>query len=247
MCIQPTDEDFITVHHELGHDYYFHYYHKLPMLFQQGANDGFHEGIGDTLALSVTPTYLQTLGLAEPSPGGVDAGAVLNEQMRLALTKVAFLPFALSLDEWRWGVFSGAIPKDKYNEAYWAIRAKRQGIAPPVPRTEEDFDPGAKYHVPASTPYARYFLAHIYQFQFHRALCREAGHKGPLHTCSIFGSKAAGERLRQMLSLGASKPWPEALAVLSGERSADPSALLEYFQPLSEHLAKATEGEVCGY
>jgi peptidyl-dipeptidase A len=245
MCIEPTEEDLVTIHHELGHDYYFHYYTKLPVLFQAGANDGFHEGIGDTLALSVTPQYLKSLGLLDQVPQG-DKGRV-NVQMKMALDKVAFLPFGLLIDKWRWDVLSGKTPKDHYNEAWWALRTKYQGVAPPVPRSEADFDPGAKFHVPASTPYVRYFLARIYQFQSHRALCKAAGQTGPLDTCSIYGNKEAGNRLRAMLALGQSKPWPEALAVLSGERRADASAMLEYFAPLRQWLKDQNKGESCGW
>jgi peptidyl-dipeptidase A len=245
MCIEPTEDDLITIHHELGHDYYFHYYYKLPTLFQAGANDGFHEGIGDTLALSVTPDYLKKLGLLDELPKG-DKGRI-NFQMKMALDKVAFLPFGLLIDKWRWDVFSGKTPKAKFNEAWWALRTKYQGIAPPQGRTEADFDPGAKYHIPASTPYIRYFLARIYQFQFHRALCKAAGHKGSLDTCSIHGNKEAGAKLRAMLQLGQSKPWPEALAVLSGETKADASAMLEYFGPLQTWLKEQNKGEQCGW
>jgi peptidyl-dipeptidase A len=245
MCIEPTEDDLITIHHELGHDFYFHYYYKLPILFQSGANDGFHEGIGDTLALSVTPEYLKSLGLLDQVPNN-DKGRI-NVQMKMALDKVAFLPFGLLIDKWRWDVFSGKTPKDKYNEAWWALRTKYQGVASPVARTEADFDPGAKYHVPASTPYVRYFLARIYQFQFHRALCKAAGHKGSLDTCSIYNNKEAGAKLRAMLQLGQSKPWPEALAVLSGEKQADASAMLEYFAPLRTYLKEQNKGERCGW
>jgi peptidyl-dipeptidase A len=245
MCIEPTEEDLVTIHHELGHNYYFHYYYKLPILFQQGANDGFHEGIGDTLALSVTPEYLKNLGLLDALPKG-DKGRI-NFQMKMALDKIAFLPFGLLIDKWRWDVFSGKTPKDKYNEAWWALRTKYQGVSPPVQRSEADFDPGAKYHIPGSTPYIRYFLARIYQFQFHRALCKAAGHKGPLDTCSIYGNKEAGAKLKAMLELGQSKPWPEALAVLSGETKADASALVEYFAPLRAWLKDQNKGEQCGW
>jgi peptidyl-dipeptidase A len=245
MCIEPTEEDLITIHHELGHDYYFHYYTKLPALFQQGANDGFHEGIGDTLALSVTPDYLKNLGLLDQVQKG-DKGR-LNFQMKMALDKVAFLPFGLLIDKWRWDVFSGKTPRAKYNESWWALKTKYQGVAAPSARSEQDFDPGAKYHIPASTPYIRYFLARIYQFQFHRALCKAAGHKGSLDSCSIHNNKEAGAKLRAMLQLGQSKPWPEALAVLSGERKADAGAMLEYFAPLRAWLNDQNKGEQCGW
>lgn len=245
MCIEPTEEDLITIHHELGHDFYFQSYTKLPVLFQAGANDGFHEGIGDTLALSVTPQYLKNLGLLDQVPNNEKGH--LNVQMKMALDKVAFLPFGLLIDKWRWDVFSGKTPKDKYNEAWWALRTKYQGISAPISRTEADFDPGAKYHVPASTPYVRYFLARIYQFQFHRALCKAAGHQGPLDTCSIYGNKEAGAKLRAMLRLGQSKPWPEALATISGEKKADASAMLEYFAPLRAYLKDQNKGEKCGW
>jgi peptidyl-dipeptidase A len=245
MCIEPTEDDLITIHHELGHDYYFHYYHKLPMLFQQGANDGFHEGIGDTLALSVTPQYLKNLGLLADAP--TNPKAQVNVQMKMALDKIAFLPFGLVIDKWRWDVFSGKTPKDRYNASWWELRKKYQGVAPPVERSEADFDPGAKYHVPASVPYIRYFLARVYQFQFHRALCKAAGHKGALDTCSIFGNKEAGARLRAMLELGASKPWPEAMQAISGEAKADAGAMVEYFAPLLSFLKAENKGEKCGW
>jgi peptidyl-dipeptidase A len=245
MCIQPTEEDLITIHHELGHDFYFHQYYKLPILFQQGANDGFHEGIGDTLALSVTPQYLKDKGLLDAVPS--NPKAAVNQQMKMALDKIAFLPFGLLIDKWRWDVLAGKTPKEKYNQAWWDLRQKYQGVAAPVARSEADFDPGAKYHVPASVPYIRYFLARIYQFQFHRALCKAAGFKGPIDQCSIYGNKEAGKRLMAMLSMGASRPWPDALEALSGERKANASALIEYFAPLRAWLNDQIKGEKCGW
>ena len=245
MCIEPTEEDLVTIHHELGHDYYFHAYTKLPALFQTGANDGFHEGIGDTLALSVTPAYLKSVGLLDAAPD--DRKAAINQQMKMALDKIAFLPFGLLIDKWRWDVFSGKTAKGDYNAAWWELRRKYQGVSAPTARSEADFDPGAKYHVPGSTPYVRYFLARIYQFQFHRALCKAAGHEGSLDTCSIYGNKAAGEKLAAMLALGASKPWPEAMKAISGEDHADASALREYFAPLATWLHEQNQGKTCGF
>jgi peptidyl-dipeptidase A len=245
MCIEPNEEDLITIHHELGHDYYFNAYHELPILYQDGANDGFHEGIGDTLALSVTPEYLVKIGLLEKAPA--NDKAELNVLMHRALDKVSFLPFGLLIDKYRWDVFSGKVPPSQYNKAWWDMVLKYQGIAPPVARSEADFDPGAKYHVPANVPYLRYFLADIYQFQFHRALCKASGYKGPLHKCSIYGSKAAGEKMRAMLALGASKPWPEAMRAISGETQADATAMIEYFAPLMTWLKEQNKGEQCGW
>lgn len=245
MCIEPTEEDLVTIHHELGHNYYFHEYYKLPILFQAGANDGFHEGIGDTLALSVTPAYLKRLGLLDKVPDNPKAET--NYLLKTAMDKIAFLPFGKIIDQWRWDVFSGKVKPSEYNKAWWDLRKKYQGIAPAVDRGEDQFDPGAKYHVPGNTPYTRYFLARIYQFQFHRALCRAAGHTGPLTTCSIYGSKEAGAKLKAMLAMGASKPWPEALAALSGETQADASAILDYFAPLQTWLKEQNKGETCGW
>jgi peptidyl-dipeptidase A len=245
MCIKPTEEDLVTIHHELGHVYYYSQYYTLPILFQAGANDGFHEGIGDTLALSVTPRYLKELGLADAEAS--NERARVNLLMKEALEKVAFLPFGLLIDKWRWDVFAGRIAPDRYNAAWWELRRRYQGVAPAVARSDKDFDPGAKYHVPANTPYTRYFLARILQFQFHRALCKAAGHTGPLDACSIYGNRAAGEKLRAMLRLGASKPWPAALEVLSGERGMDPSAMAEYFAPLRAYLQEQNKGLACGW
>jgi peptidyl-dipeptidase A len=233
MCIQSNEEDFSVVHHELGHNYYQMAYSKQPFLFRESANDAFHEAIGDTVALSVTPPYLKQLGLIEnvPQPSA-DIGFLLNR----ALDKVAFLPFGYLVDQWRWKVFSGEVGPNDYNKAWWELREKYQGVAAPVGRSEQDFDPGAKYHVPANTPYARYFLAAILQFQFHRALCREAGFNGPLYQCSIYGNKRAGEKLKAMLEMGSSKPWPEALKAMTGEDKMDATAIIDYFAPLKTWL-----------
>ena len=233
MCIQINEEDFSTVHHELGHNYYQMAYDKQPFLFRDGAIDAFHEAIGDTIALSVTPAYLKQLGFIDKVPDErADMGFLLNR----ALDKVAFLPFGYLVDQWRWKVFSGEVKPDGYNKAWWDLREKYQGVSPPVPRTEQDFDPGAKYHVPANTPYARYFLAAILQFQFHRALCREAGFSGPLYQCSIYGNKKAGEKLKEMLAMGQSRPWPEALKAMTGEDKMDATAIIDYFAPLKAWL-----------
>jgi peptidyl-dipeptidase A len=233
MCIQINEEDFTTVHHELGHNYYQMAYSGQPFLFRDSANDAFHEAIGDTIALSVTPAYLKQVGLIERTPEpGADIGFLLSR----ALDKVAFLPFGYLVDQWRWKVFSGEVGPADYNKAWWDLRAKYQGIAPPALRSEQDFDPGAKYHVASNTPYARYFLAAILQFQFHRALCREAGFTGPLYQCSIYGNKKAGARLKEMLTMGLSKPWPDALRALTGEDKMDATAIIDYFAPLKTWL-----------
>ena len=233
MCIQTTAEDFGVIHHELGHNFYQRAYSNQPPLFQNSANDGFHEAVGDTIALSITPEYLKTINLIDtvpPTSGDIDY------LLRKALDKVAFLPFGLTVDKWRWEVFAGQIKPDQYNKGWWDLRLKYQGIASPVPRTEADFDPGAKFHVPGNVPYARYFLASIYQFQFYRALCKTAGFEGPLHRCSFYGSKAAGEKLNAMLSMGQSKPWPDELEVLTGQKEMDATALADYFAPLKAWL-----------
>jgi len=244
MCIEINEESFVTIHHELGHNFYQRAYRQLPYLFRNGANDGFHEAIGDSIALSITPRYLKQVGLlaAEPAPGG-DLGFLMKQ----ALDKVAFLPFGLLIDQWRWKVFSGEITPANYNASWWELVRKYQGIDSPVPRSESDFDPGAKYHVAANVPYTRYFLARVLQFQFHRALCREAGYSGPLHQCSIYGNKAAGERLQSMLAMGLSKPWPDALQALSGERQMDATAILDYFAPLKTWLDEQNKGQKCGW
>jgi len=244
MCIKIDAEDFSVIHHELGHNFYQRAYNRLPYLFQNSANDGFHEAVGDAVALSVTPEYLQEIGFLDkvPPPSG-DIGLL----MQRALDKVSFLPFGLLVDQWRWKVFSGEIAPENYNSAWWDLRRKYQGVAPPITRTEADFDPGAKYHVPANVPYTRYFLAAIYQFQFHRALCRAAGYTGPLHRCSIYGNKVAGDRLRKMMEMGQSRPWPEALAALSGETQLDATAILDYFAPLKQWLDAQNKDHKIGW
>lgn len=233
MCIEVTDDYFTTVHHELGHNFYQRAYNKQPFLFRGGANDGFHEAIGDSIALSITPAYLKTLGLTTTDP---PADADIPLQLRTALDKVAFLPFALALDKWRWEVFSGAIKPADYNKAWWELRAKYQAVAPPVERSEADFDAGAKNHVPTNVPYARYFLARIYQFQFYKAMCDASGYKGPLNRCSFYGSKAAGDRLNKMLETGQSQPWQQTLKEMTGTDHLDAQPMLDYFAPLYQWL-----------
>ncbi len=245
MCIEVNHEDLVTIHHELGHNYYFHYYNHLPPLYQAGANDGFHEGIGDTLALSVTPSYLAKVGLYDRVPN--DEPAEINELMKRALEGIAFLPFGKMIDQWRWEVFNGETPATAYNAAWWKMRTEMQGIASPIERTEKDFDPGAKFHIPANVPYTRYFIARILQYQFHRALCKASGYTGPLHRCSIFDSKEAGKKMMGMLALGASKPWPDALEAITGERKMTANAIIDYYAPLMKWLGEQNQKEQCGW
>jgi peptidyl-dipeptidase A len=233
MCIQKNAEDFTVIHHELGHNFYQRAYKNQPFIFKNSANDGFHEAIGDTIALSITPKYLQKIGLLETVP---DASKDIGLLLKQALDKIAFMPFGLMIDQWRWQVFNGSIKPDQYNQAWWDLREKYQGVKAPIERTEADFDPGAKYHVPGNVPYTRYFLAHVLQFQFHKALCDIAGDTGPVHRCSIYGNKEAGAKLNEMLEMGASKPWPEALSVVTGSDKMDAKAVLDYFAPLQVWL-----------
>ena len=244
MCIDITGEDFRTIHHELGHNYYQRAYRRQPFAFRDSANDGFHEALGDTIQLSVTPGYLHEIGLLDQLPS---SDGDLPELLRMALEKVAFLPFGLLIDEWRWKVFAGEIGPEQYTSAWDRLRAQYQGVIPPVPRDGAAFDPGAKFHIPGNTPYMRYFLAYILQFQFHRALSKTIGWSGPLHRCSIYGHREAGEKLRTMMEMGASRPWPEALEVLTGQRQMDASALLEYFAPLKRWLDEQNRGAPVGW
>jgi peptidyl-dipeptidase A len=244
MCIDPTEEDFTTIHHELGHNFYQRAYNQLPVILRDSANDGFHEAIGDTIALSVTPEYLVKIGLLDRAP---DASGDIPLLLSRALEKLAFLPFGLVIDQWRWQVFNGQVKPDRYNTAWWELRQKYQGINAPTARGEEFFDPGAKYHVPNNTPYARYFLAAVLQFQFHRALTKTAGCTTPLHRCSIYGNTAAGDRLKKALAMGASRPWPEALEVLTGQRDMDASAMADYFAPLKTWLDEQNKGRKIGW
>ncbi|NLG76244.1 MAG: M2 family metallopeptidase [Xanthomonadaceae bacterium] len=245
QCIEPTQDELMTVYHELGHVYYYLMYKDQPYLFQGGAHDGFHEAIGDTVNLSMTPSYLHQIGLIGPVKQSYEA--TINQQMKIALDKIAFLPFGKLIDEWRWKVFSGEVTPESYNTAWWQLREQYQGVSAPVARSEEDFDPGAKYHIPANTPYTRYFLSYILQFQFHRALCEAAGHQGPLHECSVYGNEAAGQRFREMLAAGQSEPWQDTLEKLTGTRTMDASAITDYFAPLMTWLEEQNQGRQCGW
>jgi peptidyl-dipeptidase A len=244
VCLQVRDVDFVTVHHELGHNMYQRAYQKQPFLFENGANDGFHEAIGDSIALAITPEYLHQVGLLDQVPS---SDADIPQLLKQALERVAFLPFGFTIDQWRWKVFSGEIQPADYNRTWWDLRLKYQGIAPPVARSAQDFDPGAKYHIAGNVPYVRYFLAFILEFQFYRALCHEAGYTGPLHRCTFFGSQQAGAKFQKMLALGQSKPWPDALEVLTGQRQMDAGAILQYFAPLEKWLDQQNQGQKVGW
>ena len=244
MCIKINAEDFVTIHHELGHNFYQRAYEKQPYFFRGSANDGFHEALGDTIALSVTPEYLKQVGLIDTVPG---PEGDIDLLLQKALEKVAFQPFGLLVDKWRWDVFTGKTAPSDYNKAWWALVRKYQGLKPGNVRSEQDFDPGAKYHIPGNTPYARYFLANVYQFQFYRALCKVHGHTGPLHRCSFYGDKAAGAKLNEMMAMGASRPWPDALEAATGQREMDATAILEYFAPLKAWLDEQNKGQAVGW
>ncbi len=243
MCIQISEEEFGVIHHELGHNYYQRAYKSKPYLFRDSANDGFHEAVGDTIALSITPEYLVQIGLLDKA---TDASGDIGLLMKQALAKIAFLPFGLMIDQWRWQVFSGQITPAQYNQKWWELRRKYQGIDG-GPRGEEFFDPFGKYHVAANVPYTRYFLAHILQFQFHRELAKTAGCKSPLHRCSIYNSKEAGAKLNAMLEMGTSKPWPDALQAISGKREMDATAVVDYFAPLKKWLDEQNQGRPTGW
>jgi len=244
-CIEANSEHLETIHHEMGHIYYYLMYNGLPPLFQTGAHDGFHEAIGDTMTLSLTPAHLHKIGLVPEQQ--LDEKAVINAQMKLALDKIVFLPWGKLVDQWRWKVFSGEITPDHYNEGWWKLREEYQGVSPPLARSEDDFDPGAKYHIPGNTPYTRYFLSFVLQFQFQKALCDAAGFDGPLNECDIYGNKDAGKKFMDMLAQGASKPWQDTLEKLTGSREMDGSALIEYFTPLMNYLAEQNKGLSCGW
>ena len=245
MCIKQTYDELRVIYHELGHNYYQAAYKDQEPLFQGSAHSGFHEAIGDTVTLSMTPQYLQEVGLI--SSAAESEKAVINRQMMMALDKIAFLPFGKLIDEWRWGVFSGQISPDDYNKAWWDLRLSYQGVAPPVERSEADFDPGAKYHIPGNVSYTRYFLARILQFQFQRSLCEIAGHEGDLASCSVFGSVEAGNRFHAMMASGQSEPWQDALEKLTGTREMDATAIIDYFAPLMAYLKEQNEGRTCGW
>ncbi|MGV6800942.1 MAG: M2 family metallopeptidase [bacterium] len=244
MCTKVNGEDFITIHHELGHNYYQRAYKNQPHLFKTGAHDGFHEAIGDMVALSITPDYLKQIGILDEVPA---ADGDVDLLMQQALDKIAFLPFGLLVDKWRWEVFSGDLTPETYNQGWWDLREKYQGIRPPVDRPADAFDPGSKYHIPNNVPYMRYFLAHILQFQFYKAACDQSGWEGPLHRCSFYGNKEMGAKFNAMLEMGASQPWPDTLELFTGTREMDGSAIIAYFQPLMEYLEEENKDRQCGW
>ena len=247
MCIEKNEEDFATIHHELGHIFYYQAYNHLPTLFQGGANDGFHEAFGDLLTLSITPDYLKNIGfISEVEAEEVKEDAI-GLLMKQALEGVVVVPWALMLDKWRAGVFNGETGQDELNQSWWDLREYYQGIKPPSERTEEYFDPGAKYHIPGNTPYTRYYLASIMQYQFHESLCNGMGFDGPLHECSIHGNEYAGEKIISTMAMGQSVPWQDAFENLTGSRKLSGSSIVNYYKPLKEWLDVKNENRICGW
>ena len=243
MCTKVDQTYFQTIHHEMGHIQYFMEYQHQPIEFRDGANAGFHEAIGDLISLSVmTPTHLKAIGLL-PSDFQENEQATLNNLMLMALQKIAFLPFGYLVDKYRWSLFEGKIGFADLNKEWWKLRCQLQGVSPPVSRSEEDFDPGAKFHVAASVPYDRYFFSFIAQFQFHRAICREMNITKDFHRCDIFKQKQATAKFRQVLSFGASKPYPEVMKLLTNDEKLDSSAIIDYFAPLYQWLKEQNKGE----
>jgi peptidyl-dipeptidase A len=246
QCIQINAEHFQTIHHELGHNYYQRAYMDQPYLYKNGAHDGFHEAIGDFIALNITPEYLAQIGLLQRNripPASADTSLLMEQ----ALSKIAFLPFALSMDQWRWQVFDGRTTPAEYNNDWWELRLRNQGITPPGPRPADAFDPGAKYHIPNNVPYLRYFLSYVLQFQFYEAACRQAGWEGPLHRCTVYGNREVGERFNAMLEMGQSRPWPDALEAFTGTRQMDGSSMVRYFTPLMTYMQEQNRGQECGW
>ncbi len=246
QCIQINAEHFQTIHHELGHNFYQRAYNQQPFLFRDGAHDGFHEAIGDFIALNITPEYLVEIGLLRRNQVP-SAAADTNLLLEQALGKISFLPFALAMDQWRWQVFDGRITPDQYNTAWWELRERYQGIRPPVERSAAGFDPGAKYHIANNVPYLRYFLSYVLQFQFYEAACQQAGWEGPLHRCTVYGNREVGERFNRMLEMGSSQPWPDALEAFTGTRQMDGGSMVRYFQPLMTYMEEQTRGQDCGW
>ena len=248
MCIERNAEDFSTIHHELGHIFYYQAYNSTqPSVFQSGANDGFHEAVGDLLALSITPEYYNKIGLISEAEAKDATSDPISLLMQQALQGVVSVPWTLMLDKWRAGVFSGETSESELNDSWWELREYYQGIGVPRERGADAFDPGAKYHIPGNTPYTRYYLAQILQYQFHESLCNQMGFEGPLHECSIYDNELAGKKLRAMLSLGQSQEWQVALEALTGTRTLSGKSMLNYYQPLKDWLDTKNADRVCGW
>ena len=248
MCIERNAEDFSTIHHELGHIFYYQAYNSTqPSVFQSGANDGFHEAVGDLLSLSITPEYYNKIGLISETEAKDATSDPISLLMQQALQGVVSVPWTLMLDKWRAGVFSGETSESQLNDSWWELREYYQGIGVPRERGADAFDPGAKYHIPGNTPYTRYYLAQILQYQFHESLCNQMGFEGPLHECSIYDNELAGKKLRAMLSLGQSQEWQVALEALTGTRSLSGKSMLNYYKPLKDWLDVQNTDRTCGW
>ncbi|KAH9396896.1 hypothetical protein TYRP_003196 [Tyrophagus putrescentiae] len=245
QCTEKTMSDLVTVHHEMGHIQYYMNYVVQPPIYRRGANPGFHEAIGDLIALAVaTPQHLVKVDLLEPIPPADVEKINLNYQMKMALDKVAFLPFAYVMDKWRWDVFGEvATTETAMNRRWWEYRLQYQGLSPPVAdrkRNERDFDPGAKYHIPAGVEYVRYFASHVLQFQFYERMCKTVAGitEQNLYTCDFDGNKEAGAALMAMLAQGSSRSWPDILESFIGSRTMSLGSLNKYFKPLNDYLDK---------
>ena len=167
--------------------------------------------------------------------------------MKQALEGVVVVPWALMLDKWRSGVFNGEITEDQLNSSWWQLREEYQGISTSEERSEAYVDPGATNQIPGNTPYTRYYLARIMQYQFHESLCNDIGFDGPLHECTIYNNPDAGEKLKSMLALGSSVPWQDAFENLTGSRQLSGKSILNYYAPLKEWLDEQNKNRICGW
>ncbi|XP_053436341.1 angiotensin-converting enzyme 2 [Nycticebus coucang] len=247
MCTKVTMDDFLTAHHEMGHIQYDMAYAVQPFLLRSGANEGFHEAVGEIMSLSAaTPKHLQSIGLLPPDFQD-DNETEINFLLKQALTIVGTLPFTYMLEKWRWMVFKGEIPKDQWMKKWWEMKQEIVGVVEPMPHDETYCDPASLFHVSNDYSFIRYYTRTIYQFQFQEALCQAAQHQGPLHKCDISNSIEAGQKLLNMMSLGKSEPWTLALENVVGTRNMNVSPLLTYFEPLFTWLKEQNRNSFVGW
>ena len=241
MSIVPNRDMYETVHHELGHIYYFMAYTNpnVPPLLREGANRAYHEGIGSLMGLAaMQKPFLAGLELIPESAGSDDMQSLLKE----ALNYVVFIPWSAGvMTEFEHDLYATDLSADQYTARWWDLKKKYQGIVAPNERGPEYCDPASKTHINNdAAQYYDYALSFVLLFQLHDHIAGKILHQDPRAT-NYYGSKEVGTFLQGILEKGASGDWRKMLKEKTGE-DLSARAMLSYFEPLMGYLKEQNKG-----
>jgi len=247
QSIEPNARWFFTAHHELGHGYYFKAYTRpeVPYLLRLGAAPGFHEGVGELIALASSQVpYLQSRKIL-PADFKPDKTAFLLDD---ALARsVPFIYFACGvMPHWEADIHAPIHLRLRNLARCWKNLSDRQGIEPPSPRGEEFCDAATKTHI-NDTPayYYNYAFATVFKFQLHDYIARKILHQPP-QSCNYADNKEVGTWLNNILKKGGTEDWRKVLKEATGE-DISTRAMMDYFKPLMSWLEEQNKGRQIGW